>query len=110
MRAARSILGLGLAILYAAAFAVAYWLWAQQPSVFLSDLWLSLAAVPYLLTVRALTGGADFSADSLGDVLAAAAFCCALAYLGGAIVEALLRAAWRLARRNRPSARWRGEG
>jgi hypothetical protein len=99
MRAARSCLGAGLAVLYAAAFAVAYWLYAQEPSQFLADLWLSIAAIPYILTVRALTGSSDFAADSIGEILAAAAFCCALAYVAGALVEALLRGAWRLAMR-----------
>ena len=104
MRAARSYLGAGLAVLYAAAFAVAYWLYAQEPGEFLSDLWLSLAAVPYILTTRALTGSSDFAADSIGEVLAAAAFCCVLAYVAGALIEFLLRGAWRLAvRRPRPT-------
>ncbi len=104
MRAARSYLGAGLAVLYAAAFAVAYWLYAQEPGEFLSDLWLSLAAVPYILTTRALTGSSDFAADSIGEVLAAAVFCCVLAYVAGALIEFLLRGAWRLAvRRPRPT-------
>ena len=101
MRAARSYLGAGLAVLYAAAFVVAYWLYAQEPGQFLSDLWLSLAAAPYILTARALTGSSDFAADSIGEVLAAAAFCCALAYAAGALIEFLLRAAFRLATRGR---------
>jgi hypothetical protein len=104
LRAARSYLGAGLAALYAAAFAVAYWLYAQEPGQFLSDLWLSLAAVPYILTTRAFAGSSDFAADSIGEVLAAAAFCSALAYVAGALIEALLRGAWRLAvRRPRPT-------
>ena len=114
MRAARSYLGAGLAVLYAATFAVAYWLYAQAPSQFLAGLWLSLAAVPYILTTRALTGSSDFSADSIGEILAAAAFCCAIAYVAGALIEALLRGAWRVARRGRrravPSPHLRGEG
>ncbi len=76
MRAARSYLGAGLAVLYAAGFVVAYWLYAQAPGQFLSDVWLSLAAIPYLLTTRSLAGASDFAADSIGEVLAAAAFCC----------------------------------
>jgi len=104
MRAARSYLGAGLAVLYAAAFAVAYWLYAQAAGQFMADIWLSLAAIPYILTTRALTGSSDFSADSIAEILAAAAFCCALAYVAGALIEALLRAAWRLAtRRSRPT-------
>ena len=114
MRAARSYLGAGLAVLYAAAFAVAYWLYAQAAGQFMADIWLSLAAIPYILTTRALTGSSDFSADSIGEILAAAAFCCAIAYVAGALIEALLRGAWRVARRGRrravPSPHLRGEG
>ena len=99
MRWARSVLGLALAALYAVAFVVAYWLYAQAAGTFLADLWLSLAAIPYILTARALTGSSDFAADAIGQVLAAAGFCCALAYVAGAIVEAGLRGLWRLARR-----------
>ena len=77
-------------------------------------MWLSLAAIPYILTTAALTGASDFAADSLGEVLAAAAFCCALAYVAGALIEFLLRGAFRLATRKRrravPSPRLRGEG
>jgi hypothetical protein len=114
MRAARSSAGLGLAALYAAGFFVAYWLYAQAPGQFLSDLWLSLAAIPYILTVRALTGSSDFAADSVVEVVAAAVFCCALAYVVGALIESLLRGAFRLAtrktRRAVPSPRSRAEG
>jgi hypothetical protein len=114
MRAARSYLGAGLAVLYAAAFAVAYWLYAQEAGQFMADIWLSLAAIPYILTTRTLTGSSDFSADSIGEILAAAAFCCILAYVAGALIEGLLRGAWRVARRGRrravPSPHLRGEG
>ena len=99
MRAARSYLGAALAVLYAAAFVVAYWLYAQAEGQFLSDLWLSLAAAPYILTTRAFAGSSDFVADSIGEVLAAAAFCSGLAYVVGALIEFLLRGAWRLATR-----------
>ena len=104
MRAARSYFGLALAVVYAAAFIVAYGLYARAAGMFLADLWLSLAALPYILTTRALTGTSDFAADSIGEVLAAAAFCSALAYVAGALVEALLRGAWRLATRKRRAA------
>jgi hypothetical protein len=104
MGAARSYLGAALAALYAVGFVVAYWLWAQAGGAFLSDLWLNLVALPYALTVRAIAGSSDFAADSIGEVLAAAAFCCALAYVAGALIEFLLRGAWRLARRTRRAA------
>jgi hypothetical protein len=101
MRATRSILGLTLAGLYALAFVVAYWLYAQAPDAFLAGIWLSVAAVPYILTVYGLFGSSDFDAGSLPQVLAAAAFCCALAYVVGALIEALIRAVYRLIRRRR---------
>ena len=114
MRAARSYLGAALAALYAVGFVVAYWLYAQAQGQFLSDLWLSLAAAPYILTTRAFAGSSDFAADSIGEVLAAAAFCCTLAYAAGALIEFLLRGAFRLttrrSRRDAPSPRLRGEG
>jgi hypothetical protein len=104
LRATRSLLGAALAAIYAAGFAVAYWLYAQEPNQFLSDLWLSLAAIPYILTTRTLAGSSDFAADSIGEVLAATAFCCALAYIAGALIEFLLRGAFRLATRKRRAA------
>ena len=114
MRATRSLLGVALAALYAAGFIVAYWLYVQAAGAFMADIWLSLAAIPYILTAATLTGSSDFAADSIGEVLAAAAFCCALAYVAGALTELVLRGAWRLATRKRrravPSPRSRGDG
>ena len=95
MRAIRSIFGLALAGLYALAFVIAYWLYAQAPDAFFAGVWLSLAAVPYILTVYGLFGSSDFDASVLAQVLGAAAFCCALAYAAGALIEALARAAVR---------------
>ena len=113
MRATRSLLGVALAALYAAGFIVAYWLYVQAAGAFMADIWLSLAAIPYILTAATLTGSSDFAADSIGEVLAAATFCSALVYVAGALIEFLLRGAWRLATRRRrrtvPSPRSRGE-
>ena len=48
--------------------------------------------------MRWLAGGSfDFSGDATARVIAAAAFCCALAYLAGALVEAVIRAVFRFA-------------
>jgi hypothetical protein len=104
MRAARSYVGWALAALYAAAFVVAYWLYAQSTGEWLADLWLSLAAIPYILTTRALFGESEFAADSIPQLLGAAAFCCGLAYVAGALVEALLRGVYRVVKR------WRAAG
>ena len=50
--------------------------------------------------MRALNGGAfDFAGDMTARVIAAALFCSALAYVVGLIVETVVRAALRAARR-----------
>jgi hypothetical protein len=50
--------------------------------------------------MRWLAGGSyDFSGDATARVLAAAAFCCALAYCAGALVEAVIRAIFLFATR-----------
>jgi hypothetical protein len=95
MRAIRSILGLALAALYALAFVVAYWLYAQAHGEWLADIWLSLAAIPYIVTTDWIFGSSDFSADAMAQLLGAAAFCCGLAYIVGALIEALLRFVYR---------------
>ena len=49
--------------------------------------------------MRALNGGSyAFSGDMTGRVVAAALFCCALAYLAGLLVETLVRMAVSAAR------------
>jgi hypothetical protein len=97
MRSLRSALGTALAALYALAFAAAYVDYLRKAGQWFADLWLVLAALPFTLTMRALAGSYDFSGDETARVIAAAAFCCLLAYLAGAIAEALLRALFRLA-------------
>jgi len=97
MRSLKSVLGAALAALYALAFVAAYVDYLRKAGQWFADLWLVLAALPFTFAMRALAGAYDFSGDETARVIAAAAFCCALAYLAGAIVEALLRAAFRLA-------------
>jgi hypothetical protein len=54
---------------------------------------LSLAALPFTLTMRALNGGSyAFGGDMSGRVFAAGVFGAALAYLAGLIVESVVRA------------------
>jgi hypothetical protein len=99
----KSATGGVFAALYAAAFAAAYVEFLRKAGQWFADIWLALVALPFTLTMRWLAGGSyDFSGDATAKVIAAAAFCCALAYLAGALVEAVLRAVFRFATR-----RWR---
>jgi cytosine/uracil/thiamine/allantoin permease len=97
MRNLKSAFGAALAALYALAFVAAYVDYLRKAGQWFADVWLVLAALPFTMTMRALAGSYDFSGDETARVIAAAAFCCVLAYLAGAIVEALLRALFRLA-------------
>jgi hypothetical protein len=91
--------GLALAAVYAIVLAALYVQFLRRAGTWFADLPLVLAALPFTLTMRALNGGSyDFSGDMTGRVLAAALFCCALAYVGGMILEAVVRAAASAAR------------
>jgi hypothetical protein len=91
--------GLVLASLTALAFAVLYALYLQRAGTWFADLPLVLAALPFTLVMRALNGGSyDFAGDMTGRVIAAVAFCSALAYLAGFVLEAGVLAIVRLAR------------
>ena len=98
MRAMKSATGAVFAALYAAAFGAAYVDFLGKAGQWFADIWLVLVALPFTLAMRWLAGGSyDFSGDATARVIAAAAFCCALAYLAGALVEAVLRAVFRFA-------------
>ena len=98
MKAMRSAIGAIFAALYAAAFGAAYLDYLGKAGQWLADIWLVLVALPFTIAMRWLAGGSfDFSGDATAKVIAAAAFCCALAYCAGAIVEAVLRAVFRFA-------------
>ena len=103
MKAMKSATGAIFAGLYAAAFGAAYVDFLGKAGQWLADIWLVLVALPFTIAMRWLAGGSyDFSGDATAKVVAAAAFCCALAYLGGAFVEAVIRAVFRFFAR-----RWR---
>jgi hypothetical protein len=94
-----SLLGAALAALYLAAFVLGYAIYLQNIGQWLPDLTLLLIALPFTFTMNALTNGAfSMTGDETGKVIVAALFCCAIAYLAGAIVEWALRLLWRLAR------------
>jgi hypothetical protein len=83
---------MALASVYAIIFALAYAAYLHRAGQWFADLPVVLAASPYLFVARALTGGAySFAGEMTAQVVAAAAFCCALAYAGGWIVETVLR-------------------
>jgi hypothetical protein len=101
--AANSTTGAALAALYAAAFVAAYVDFRGKAGQWLADIWLVLIALPFTATMRWLAGGSyDFSGDATARVIAAAVFCCALAYAIGALLETAVRALFRLA-----AASWR---
>jgi hypothetical protein len=103
MKALKSAAGAALAALYAAAFGAAYVDYLHRAGQWFADIWLALAALPFTLTMRWLAGGSyNFSGDATAKVVAAAAFCCALAYLAGALAEAVFRALFRFV-----TGRWR---
>jgi hypothetical protein len=94
----KSAIGAVFAALYAAAFAAAYVDFLRKAGQWFADIWLALIALPFTIAMRCLAGGSyDFAGDATAKVIAAAAFCCALAYLAGALVEAVIRAGFHLA-------------
>src|SRR5271170_5219059 len=92
--------GVVLAALHALAFIALYVEYRMRAGAWFADLPLSLAALPFTLTMRALNGGSyAFGGDMGGRVAAAGVFGSALAYLAGFIIESVVRA---LARAFRP--------
>ena len=80
--------GLAFAALTALAFVALYLAYLSRAGAWFADLPLVLAALPFTLVMRALNGGSyDFAGDMTGRVVAAAAFCSALAYVAGWVVE-----------------------
>jgi len=94
----KSTTGAALAALYAVAFAAAYMIYLQHAGQFLADAPIMFVALPYTVTILGVFGSVDLSGDNLRQVLAATLFCAALAYAIGAILEAIARAAFRIAR------------
>jgi hypothetical protein len=98
----RSWTGLAFAGLYGLVFAALYLDYMRQAGTWFADLPLALAALPFTLVMRRLEGGAyEFAGDMTLRVAAAAAFCCALAYAVGLILETAIRGIARLARGRR---------
>jgi hypothetical protein len=94
--------GVVFAALYGLAFLALYVDYLRRSGTWFADLPLTLAALPFTLTMRALNGGSyAFGGDMSGRVAAAGVFGAALAYLAGLIVESVIRAIVRLALRIR---------
>jgi hypothetical protein len=94
----RSWTGATFAAVYALVFIALYAQYLSRKGTWFADLPLALAALPFTLVMRALNGGSfDFGGDMTGRVIAAVAFCSALAYVAGAIIEAAARAIFHLA-------------
>jgi len=99
VRFLRSITGAIFAALYAAAFIAAYVDYLNKSGQWLADILLVLVALPFVLTMRFLSGGSfNFGGSDTAMVIAAALFCCALAWLCGAALEAVVRYLIRAAR------------
>ena len=91
--------GVALAGIYALVFAGLYVDYLRSVGTWFADLPLVLAALPFTLAMREANGGSyDFSGGMTLRVVAAAAFCCALAYLAGWILETVVCGIVRLAR------------
>jgi hypothetical protein len=100
MRMFKSIIGALLASLYALAFAAAYVDYLNKTGGWFADLWLVLIALPFTLTMRFLAGGVyGFTGADTGKVALAALFCCALAWIVGAVLEKIIRVAFGAIRR-----------
>jgi multisubunit Na+/H+ antiporter MnhB subunit len=91
------------AALYGVAFIAAYIDYLGKSGQWLADIFLVLIALPFTATMNFVTRGSfDFGGADTGKVVAAALSCCALAWLCGAALEAIVR---RIARALRGTAR-----
>jgi hypothetical protein len=104
MRAARSIVGALLAALYAIGFVALYVDYLQHVGQWFADFKLILISLPFVLTLRFLNGGSfDLTGEDSLKLLGAALFGSALAYIVGALLQAVGSALFRLAgRRSAP--------
>ena len=102
MRPLKSITGAAFAALYGVAFVAAYVHYRGHVGEWFADLGLVLLALPFTLTMRFLAGGSfDMTGEDGLKLLAAALFCCALAFAIGGALEWIGRAIFRLARGRR---------
>jgi hypothetical protein len=87
----RSWTGVVFAALYALTFLALYVKYLVRAGTWFADLPLTLAALPFTLTMRALNGGSyAFGGDMTVRVIAAGLFGFALAYVVGLIIEGVV--------------------
>src|SRR5271155_6017994 len=104
MKRLRSWTGAVFAAVYALAFIALYVDYVRRSGTWFADLPLSLAALPFTLTMRTLNGGSfDFGGSMTGRVIAAGLFGSALAYLAGLMIGTIVRLLVRLASHTRAS-------
>jgi hypothetical protein len=97
MRRLWSWTGAAFAVVHALAFTALYVDYIRRSGTWFADLPLSLAALPFTLVMRRLSGGSfDFGGAMTGRVLAAGLFGSAVAYLAGLVIEAIVRLIVRL--------------
>jgi len=93
MKALKSYTGAAFAALYAVGFVATYVDYLHHVDEWFADFRLILIALPFVLTMRFLSGGSyDMTGDDSAKLAAAAIFCCILAFLAGALIEWLVRA------------------
>src|SRR3984957_7259664 len=89
--------GGAFAAVHALTFVALYVDYARRSDAWFADLPLSLAALPFTLVMRRLSGGSfDLGGTMTGRLIAAGLFGSALAYLAGLIVETIVRLVVRL--------------
>jgi hypothetical protein len=92
----RSVTGAALAALYGVSFAAVYVDYRGHVGEWFADLGLIVIALPFVATMRVLSGGAfAMTGEDSGKLLAAAVFCCLLAFAIGAALEGIVRAVLR---------------
>ena len=91
----KSMFGLTLALCVLLAFGVEWRLAIHEDASFMDQQWLFFTALPYNLSLVAVFGESNFSADAPGQVIQAASSEAAVAYLAGACAQGAARALWR---------------
>jgi hypothetical protein len=99
MRPLKSITGAVFAALYAVAFVAAYVDYRHHADQWFADTGLIFVALPFVLTMRFLSGGSfNMTGEDSYKLLAAALFCCALVWAIGSVLGWIARLIFRRTR------------